>query len=222
MAEFMNSASANPTFCRDAYTAVKLLASLSHAVLSLPELPVLDIGVHLSTLFEITRLSCLLLLAKLKEYFSHHASELHMLQHKLVALLGKSDLTWIYYLPDLALWSLVSAALVIDRRHMTCLATWINYAMYACGVVSARTAVQKAEHVIWIEVLERTSTMALVMEIDECSRTLFGTQESGIRLQYHEKQAKPTGKIRIPTPVLPSHLRPFPEKSTREYPAMIA
>ena len=167
VSEQVNLAHRGLDFWRDESTAIKLLAPLSHALLSLPDLTSSGDSRDVSVLFEITRRTCLVLVGRLKTLYSFHASELAALQTNLVCTLESSETTWITCLPELALWSLVSVALAMDQSYMAVLSTSIQNAMSTCCIESAAEAIQRAAEVIWIEPVVRESVKPLIYEIEK-------------------------------------------------------
>ncbi|KAI8713683.1 hypothetical protein NCS52_01213600 [Fusarium sp. LHS14.1] len=122
---------------------------------------------------EMIRLTCLMLLSRLKGLFSLNTLDMVTLWANFMTTLSLPVMdTVTTHLNDLGLWALVTCALIQPGDGMEELLSHIEAAMRAKGIADMRGAIDLARALIWIDAIEGQGEVLLAGKMDsiECKR----------------------------------------------------
>ncbi|KAF4468831.1 hypothetical protein FALBO_4279 [Fusarium albosuccineum] len=174
VAQKVNSNSHNPDFWKDGVGAINLLGPVTHHLLSVCRVYQVDIEAsEVLILGEMIRLTCLMLLSRLKGMFSLNALDMAPLWANFMTKLPLPVTDKVTtHLNDLELWALVTCALVQPGDGMEELLSHIEAAMRTRGITDMHGAIDLAKALIWIDAIEGQGEVLLAGKMDstECKR----------------------------------------------------
>ncbi|RSL85663.1 hypothetical protein CEP52_016076 [Fusarium oligoseptatum] len=174
IAQKVNSNSHRPDFWKDSVSAINLLGPVTHHLLSVCR--VCQIGGEASEVLilgEMIRLTCLMLLSRLKGLFSLNTLDMVSLWANFMTTLSLPVMDRVTtHLNDLGLWALVTCALIQPGDGMEELLSHIEAAMRAKGIADMHGAIDLARALIWIDAIEGQGEVLLAGKMDfiECER----------------------------------------------------
>ncbi|KAH8598684.1 hypothetical protein B0O99DRAFT_683441 [Bisporella sp. PMI_857] len=155
VAQIVNYNCNNLHFWQDAVGAVSLLGPVTHHLLSLSR--VSDVSSeHSGTLVmgELIRLTCLMLLSRLKSLFSLNVLDTMPLCTKFMVVVAQSMEEDVPNpLMDIKIWALISSALLQPEDNTKALIRHIRTAARSRGIASGRNAIELVQGLIWISTL---------------------------------------------------------------------
>ncbi|KAJ3550113.1 hypothetical protein NM208_g143 [Fusarium decemcellulare] len=174
VAQKVNSNSHSPEFWKDGVSAIHLLGPVTHHLLSACR--ACQVGSEASEVLilgEMIRLTCLMLLSRLKGMFSLNTLDMATLWANFMTILSLPVMDKVTtHLNDLGLWALVTCALVQPGDGMEELLSHIDAAMRAKGITDMHGAIDLAKALIWIDAIEGQGEILLAGKMDstECKR----------------------------------------------------
>ncbi|KAF5003983.1 hypothetical protein FDECE_9483 [Fusarium decemcellulare] len=174
VAQKVNSNSHNPDFWKDGVSAIHLLGPVTHHLLSACR--VFQAGSATSEVLilgEMIRLTCLMLLSRLKGIFSLNTWDMAPLWANFMTTLSLPVTDKVTtHVNDLGLWALVTCALVQPGDDMEELLPHIEAAMRAKGITDMHGAIDLAKSLIWIDAIEGQGEVLLAGQMDStgCKR----------------------------------------------------
>lgn len=165
----INSNSNQPAFWESDINAVKIIGPASHHLLSMPRVRQnnkLPCHSPESIVVELTRLSCLTLLAALKARFSLPALEISQLCDKFCKLIQHDRSDYPTDILELVLWSTITVALISSGEQRQSIVCTTRALMSRMELVFGIEAIERAKQIIWIDDLASKDATNLAQEID--------------------------------------------------------
>jgi len=172
VAEVVNKNGNSEDFWRREVEAIRLIGPVTHHLLSIPRLSATaKFDPYASFVGELARLACLMLLSRLKTRFSLNALDMQPLQTKLVNTVAQNSGKLDPKLGGLALWALMTAALVqpvVAREYL------LPHILISCSSKGFCTeaAMGFTRSTLWMNELEDNEEWKLAGEIENYSKKL--------------------------------------------------
>jgi hypothetical protein len=168
IAGVINTNSYSTSFWKRDIDAIRLIGPCMHFLLSMPRFPfnfeIMDNAEDLVAR-EMVRLTCLMLMSRLKELFAFPASERIALQLKTTEFMSQNVNAVGKRYFDLKIWALVTVALLLHRDERGIYIQEIQREMRAVDITTPYVVVEIAREIVWIDILLSPSTDELVKDI---------------------------------------------------------
>jgi hypothetical protein len=171
VAKTVNSEAHFPTFWKDEVGAIRLIGPVTHHLLSVarPSL-VVNSDANVDLVRELVRLTCLMLLSRLKSRFSLNFLDMPPLQAKFRCAVAQISGNPDHELEGLILWALLTAALLQTKESRKYLLSHILISSLNKGFSSTLVTLEFVKELLWIDSIENEEKATLVEELEQYRR----------------------------------------------------
>lgn len=168
IAGVINTNSHSTSFWKRDIDAISLFGPCVHSLLSMPRLPfnfeIMDDAEDLIAR-EMVRLTCLMLMSRLKELFAFPASERVALELKTTEFMSRNVKVVGKRYFELKMWALVTVALLQHRDERGIYIQEMQRELRATNITTPYFLVEIARDIVWIDILLSPLTDELVEDI---------------------------------------------------------